>query len=152
MFYPYLEFFVCISHRCLVHPFHLRGYLKKKHNLHEAVRMISLNKSGWTALMRHIEKSFKVIVHPKSPPGSIFPSHWSIIDVSVSRLPIILGYKCSACGQLFGSGDSLRVHCSIEHKKLQNTRIPSTSDNIPSNHSHPRVYIQRLFTTSIFSF
>ena len=149
-FYPYLGFFVCTSHGCLVHPFHLGGHLKK-HELHQAVGIPYLSKSGWTALMGHIQKSFKVVVNPESPQKSILPSHWSIIDAPVPGLPIILGFKCSDCGWLFGSGDSLRVHSSVEHKKSQNIKIPSISSNIPSNHLYSRVYVQRLFTSGTFT-
>jgi hypothetical protein len=94
--------------------------------------------------MEHIGKSFGVVISPERPTESILPSNWFIIDAPVPGLPIIYGFKCSACDWLFGSGESLRVHCVKKHQEFQ---VPPTSSDITSNNLHSRVHIQRLFTT-----
>ena len=146
-FYPYLGFFVCLSHGCLVHPFHLRSHLKK-HDLHKAIGMSTLNKSGWTELISHIEKSFGVIINPDNPPKYILPSHWSMIDVPVPGLPLILGFKCSTCGWLLGTEDSFKTH-RTKHNKSQKLQVPGFSSHTPSNHSYSRVYVQKLFHSGL---
>ncbi|KAF9643912.1 hypothetical protein BDM02DRAFT_3191090 [Thelephora ganbajun] len=146
-FYPYLGFFVCTTHGFLVHPFHLRAHLNG-HNLRTAVGTSRLGPAGWLNLMEHIRKSFKVIVDAKksTSPQHILNSDWSTIDAPVPGLPIVLGFKCTLCGWLLGTRDSLNTHHSQKHK--QSPIAIMESSHILSHYPHSRVYIQKLFPSS----
>jgi len=129
-----------------VHPFHLKVHLKS-HDLKAAVGRSNLGPGGWINLMNHIGKSFKVAINPKQDSSSqpILPYDWSAIEVPVPGLPIILGFKCTFCGWLLGSRDSLKVHCTKKHKQPITTAVIMEFSDTPSHDHYSRVYLQRLF-------
>ena len=96
-----------------------------------------------------MENTFKVQHTPSgSSPESLLPGDWSIVDVPVPGLRIVLGFKCSQCGWLQGSRESLEHHYSKQHNKKQqhDPTIPGT--NPPSKYGHSRVLMQACFNSS----
>lgn len=144
-YYPYLGFFVCLAHGRLVHPFHLVSHLRNLHDLRETVGKAQLNTKGWDSLRTHIKRTFKVEVDPgPNPPEHLLPEDWTLIEVPVPGLPLVLGFKCSECGWLQGTKDSMKHHYHKKHGKSQKPVSIETAPSPPVG-SHSRVLMQICF-------
>lgn len=98
--------------------------------------------------MGHISRSFKVATRAEVDPSqeSILPPDWSMIDVPIPGLPIILGFKCTSCGWLLGRESSFKCHYKSNHKE---TSIPDFSTTGTSQATlYSRVYVQKIFPSS----
>jgi len=151
-YYPYLGFFICLTHGDLVHPFHLASHLKNLHSLGEAVGRKYLDKGGWVNLKGHIQRSFRVQLAPPSgsSPEFLLPKDWSTIDVPVPGLRVILGFQCLLCGWLQGSRDSFRQHYLKKHKRQNQELATSGTEPLSPNfkHYYSRVLMQGCFKSS----
>ena len=147
-FYPFLGFFVCLTHGGLVHPFHLIPHLKNSHSIKEAVGRNRLDAGGWNSFTGHMRRSFKVQLIPPSsnPPTYLLPEDWSMIEDPVPGLRVILGFQCSQCGWLLGTRDSMNMHHSKQHNKTTTSSIELP--HLSSKHGYSRVLVQACFKST----
>lgn len=146
-YYQHLGFFVCTAHGFLLHPYHLISHLKSAHILKEVVGKTRLSQTGYDALVGHIQKSFQVQLKPlpDNEPGPLCPDDWSMIDVPVPGLPVVVGFKCGVCGTLSGTKESFQKHYSKEHGRTKSVAPGGMAKDSSSMSNCSKVLMQRCF-------